>query len=329
MSVKRITSDAGRIDLLEQVTRTAGLETGFGSGLLPQYLVNRATAVKDQMIATRSLVNSLLATRRNQVEACGQRVGKLESLCRAVWTNLSWRVRSLNLSGELLKLFGLPLDGSRPVIHRKREWLTAAEGILNAEQTALDKGYPPMDAALIAALTAALEGARDLFSALDTTNHQLMEGHTSLDALRAQIDGLAKEIRLYLNFALAGETATRRRTVMRSYGYTFTGGNASRDESGIENGGEPAGRDDDPVDQSSDPEEQGGNPTDQASDPVDQGSAPATGEEPATQELLVGAETMNPRSVNEFSSKKPNDPAKPRETGLLIQPGDLSTIPPF
>ena len=46
----------------------------------------------------------------------------------------------LNLGGELLKIYGLPLSGNKPVLRRKVAWLAMAEKLLVAGEIAREKG---------------------------------------------------------------------------------------------------------------------------------------------------------------------------------------------
>ena len=271
MKMKAVFNDAGRLEWLKQLLQTATLPTEFGDKLLPQRLINQATAVNDQMIQTSGLVTNLLATRRKQVEEMDARLLSLSQTCRAFWNVVVWRVKALKLSGQLLKIIGLPLNGARPYITRKREWLTIAEALLTAEQEAVAQGYPAMDPVLLTSLTTHIDGARASFLALDMTHHQLIEAHKIMDGHRTLSDELKIEIRRYFDYILLRESPAHRRKVMRSYGYIFEGGVTESDD-------QPDTTDLDPNQTEPGGTDTGTDPTDQGTDPGPDGIPTETGE---------------------------------------------------
>ncbi|MDJ0835420.1 MAG: hypothetical protein QNK37_02825 [Acidobacteriota bacterium] len=216
-------SDTLREAWLDRMLKTARLSGDFGAGLLPESLVNRGLALGSAFPAALAAKIQALSTRHQQVLACDANLAELAKWCRSFWRMLKARALVLDHSSEIFKIYGLDTSGKFLTARYKRDWLKYAGTMIKAEAVAVARGYPAMDLPKIAVIETALADAEASCQGVDRANLVHQAALTDLKAARDRVDELRGDVYAYLRFALRSLSPSRRREVMRRYGFVFSG----------------------------------------------------------------------------------------------------------
>ncbi|MDJ0839805.1 MAG: hypothetical protein QNK37_25035 [Acidobacteriota bacterium] len=247
MYVLRTDSDSSREKWLDRMLKTATLTVGFGAGLLPRELVDRGTPLIDSFTTAVEAKSKALSTRRKQVEECDRGLSNLEDLCRSFRRVVIARAVILGQSKEIFKIFGMSVNGAVPKIRYKRDWLEVARNLIKAEAVAVERGYPPMSTPEITTVATALAAAEAACQGVDEANLAHQEALTTLKLQRAEVEDLKATVLAYFRFALRPLSASRRREIMRRYGYIFSGDVTENEDETPGRGTPPGQTDDEPA----------------------------------------------------------------------------------
>ena len=220
MRAKKILGDGHRQEWLTRMIAANKNPIPYGKGLLPTDLITRAVDLRRPLANAIEKRNNLLAKSYKQVALCNDAIANLTRKIRDFWTILTARVRALN-QPSLLKIYGLPLSGNRPVITRKTQVLAIAERLMIAGEIARDKGYPPVSKELTKRITNLLRKARIAHSRLTQTNSRHEGALLKLRGLRESVTKLAGSVKSWFGYIMRREKAADRREIMRGYGFSF------------------------------------------------------------------------------------------------------------
>ncbi len=224
MKTRYIQSDLDRITWLKQMVQAASAPGNFGSGLLPGKLTRKAEQLNSQLHAALTTNTDTLALIGKLVTQCRAHQADISRITRLFWSSLVLRTEVMNHPREILKIYGLSINGARPRINTLAKWLETTEALVRGEERAVSKGYPAMVNPGIDALNSVLAGARDAAKALEETRLAYQENLQLLKGLRTEVTALFRSTLHYFKYALADLAPVQARQVMRSYGFTFQGG---------------------------------------------------------------------------------------------------------
>jgi hypothetical protein len=159
------------------------------------------------------------AVRRRLMTEANQRLAQLELEVRTVALMVAGQVRRQLASAALLRYYQPSERGNLPVVRKRGEWLTVAEGLLRGDDQARKQGFAGV--VTRGALESALTSAREVLVRLNEADQQLSSAQKNFTDLRAEANLLCQHVHADLRNLLRSETPVYRRQVMCTYGLNF------------------------------------------------------------------------------------------------------------
>lgn len=162
-----------------------------------------------------------LGTRVREVEEKDAVVSKLISYIRDFWEVLLRRTYREEHSVEVLRLYGLTIEGVRPNPSREADWLTWAQTILEGELQAVESGYPPMQNPDAAGLSTLLSQAKKEIADVTKADTTYQEAQQVVAKLRPQAQAWEDEIVAQVLHGTRHLEPSAQRRVARRYGVRY------------------------------------------------------------------------------------------------------------
>jgi len=218
-------SDERRSTCLRLVSETSAADHQEGKEYIPQSLLTEVTGLVPIFGAAFSKVDMAMAGRVKETTERREILGKLQTYVRDYWQGLLRRTARENHSVEVLRMHGLPAEGSLPNPTRNQEWIVWAERVVAGDAAAVgseeEPGLPPMCNPTSAQVQAVMEQAKAESADVSEADRALDDAQAALAELRGQADDLIDQAVMFLQLNLRKLDPPSRRRIMRTYGVVF------------------------------------------------------------------------------------------------------------
>ncbi|HEY1770353.1 MAG TPA: hypothetical protein VGG02_08865 [Chthoniobacterales bacterium] len=214
-------SDASRLSVLDT---TASVAPGDIADSKPSITQNTLTKVVAFIAIFRPLYNALSGALTGRMKEVREREAArllLDTYVRDFWEVLKRRAHRLEQPAEVLGYYGLPSDGTIPVISNFDQLLGFADNIVKGDADAVNAGYPPMANPSAAEIVPILADARAQAADIPPADRNYDDAQAAVQAQRPAADLLIEDIHGDLVSSLRRDDAPSQRRVMRSYGLVF------------------------------------------------------------------------------------------------------------
>ena len=234
MKASKITNDRGRMQFLKGAQRYYQDCMQEGQRLpIPEIGEKLACFPKefDNAMETYRKVNTRW---REAVEVRQEKVEKLSRCTRDFYNVLQRRTARDGHSKTVCAHYKTPTDGNFPFVSQVLAWEVLAEDLIEGEAAALEDGYPAMVNPSVEEVQIYLDAVRAEDIKVKIINKKRMDAQKTLSEKRDEADAFMRRINHHLTGWLLEETPSRRRVIMRDYGFMFES-NSSDDAAAEEN----------------------------------------------------------------------------------------------
>lgn len=153
-------SDENRLSVLDTTAQVAPGDIAASKPSITQATLNAVVAF---VAIFRPLYNALSGALSGRMKEVREREAarvQLDTYVRDFWEVLKRRAHRLQQPAEVLAYYGLPSDGTIPVISTFDQLLSFADKIVQGDADAVNAGYPPMANPSAAEIVPILANAR-------------------------------------------------------------------------------------------------------------------------------------------------------------------------
>ncbi len=220
-TLKKPTSDSGRIILLDNIVLTGNQDNAAGNNYVQQATLDEIAVYLPDFKSAESTVKEKSEDKMKEVREKSEGIRFLEINCRDMWAGVKRRKTRMGHPDEILTYYGLPLDGKIPQIDAPGEWLKTAADMIEGDARAVADGFPTMLNPSATEMQEALDKAKDEFDDFAMADREHDQAQAAVAALRPQADEFINEVYDQLTFALRKMDNPSQRRVIRTYGYKY------------------------------------------------------------------------------------------------------------
>ena len=214
-------SDENRVAFLDTAARTAAAERAAGRRTITPATQDAIVAFLANFRPLHQALARTLAGRVREVREREDARARLDTFVRDFWEGLKRRAHRQDHPAGTLVLFGLPTDGTVPVVATFADLVGAAEKIAAGEVQAVADGLPPMANPSAAEVAAELAAARTQADDVPAADRAYDEAQAAVAARRPEADQIADDVMADLRSEFRRLDAPSLRRVQRAHGATF------------------------------------------------------------------------------------------------------------
>lgn len=215
MKLKQPVSDLSRLQFLDQFIQAAR-DDQRSPKLINNTLISSFTRTRDDFIDAVNQHKTHYTERHRLVVERRTTITLLERLGRAFLQNLKAKVRRGELPEPILNQFLIPYQ--KPL--KPNDWIPLVDGMIQAN-TVPEGESPPILEPSTQQLTTALDAARTINEALNTTKLSLQSQQKEVQRMRTVISKQHRVGWLALEQGLDGLTGEANREIKRRFGYRY------------------------------------------------------------------------------------------------------------
>lgn len=214
-------SDEDRLRFLEATELADAQDITAGTPRLSAETRAALPGLKGGFASAFSALAMRLGGRIKEVTESQRADGKLTVYVRDFWEVLKRRTYRLEHNISVFAHYGLPTDGTVPVLSSRTDLVTAATNIGAGEPTAVTAGFPAMSNPSVAEVSAKFAAAQTERSQVGPADNLFDQAQTAIAALRAGIDELIADIVADIRYKERKLDDASIRRILRRYGAKF------------------------------------------------------------------------------------------------------------
>lgn len=214
-------SDEDRLRFLEATELADAQDLAPGAGRISAATRAALPGLKGGFASAFSSLAMRLGGRIKEVTESQRADGKLSVYVRDFWEVLKRRTYRLEHNISVFAHYGLPSDGSVPVLSSRVDLVTAATKIGAGEPSAVGAGFPAMSNPSAAEVVVKFNTAQTERAEVGPADNLLDQAQTTIAALRAAIDELIEDIVADIRYKERKQDDASIRRILRRYGAKF------------------------------------------------------------------------------------------------------------
>lgn len=212
---------AARLLFLIRAGATGATDIAAGRNYISAATLAAITAVLTPFRAALAALPILSSDRSKEIRESNAAAAVVQVYVRDMWEVLKRRAARLNQPAEVLQFYGLPLDGTVPVLTTNDQWLQAAQTCIDGDAAAVLAGYPAMSNPSAAELSTVLTAARTEVDQVADADREYDLAQAAAQDLVPGVDVVIEDVMAELRFNLRRMDYPSQRRIQRSYGATF------------------------------------------------------------------------------------------------------------
>ena len=214
-------SDLKRVLLLEQAIATATQDHAEKRDYAStRWLGDAQTFVADFGAKVREL-GKLKGVRGQEVIEKDEAIAEIQRYVRDFWGVLRRRIARLKQPASLFQIYNLPQSGENPSESAAAIWIERGAGLIAADATAVEMGYPAMLNPSAPELQVVLDKAKAEFADVPMADRKVDVMQHELDELRPRALKLIRALSAQLDASLYDLSNESVRRVKGTYGFEY------------------------------------------------------------------------------------------------------------
>lgn len=218
--------------MLSRAVSTGWHDRGQGRFFVQEETLNGAAEVYERFGSQLHLLKQAIAARKEARLARDAALNRLIPYIQDWCVSLRKRVKRNLLPSNILSYYGVPMSGRTPHPTARAEWVEWGLQLQRGDDNARNAGHAGIP--YRSELDDAILAAQDALHMLDHADEALTPLREGVVRTRADIDALAREIRMQLRFAVRSKPKAQQHVVLNAYGLSRRYGQDPSDDAGDE-----------------------------------------------------------------------------------------------
>lgn len=214
-------SHTSRLLFLIRTSLTGATDIAAGRNYISAATLAAVNSKKTAYGTALAALPALSSDRSKEVRESNAAAAVVQVYVRDLWEVLKRRAARLGQPAEVLQFYGLPLDGTVPILTTNDQWLQAAQTCVNGDASAVLAGYPAMANPSAAELATVLAAATTESIDVADADREYDLALAAADALVPEVDEVIEDVMAELRFNLRKLDFPSQRRIQRSYGASF------------------------------------------------------------------------------------------------------------